>query len=150
MTHRIRETGGELLAATREMYASYGDRQAFDGHLHPEVTIWESDQPGPLVGLPELDALRDSRASSSDVPRPVLAVLNPVIDRWGDVAVIRYLLRAEVAGAVTEFRVTDVLDGSSDGVRGAGPQWRIVHHHAEQTARPDGAANPQSGRATGG
>jgi hypothetical protein len=145
MTARIRETDGEVLAATRAMYAAYGDRPGFDAHLHPDVTIWESDQPGGLIGLPELDALRDNRSPAPDAPPPVLSVLQAVVDRWGqDVAVIRYLLRAEVAGAVTEFRVTDVLAGGGvDGPGGEGSQvsWRIVHHHAEHLIAPPDAAS---------
>jgi hypothetical protein len=146
MTARTRETDGEVLAATRAMYDAYGDRPRFDAHLHPDVTIWESDQPGGLIGLPELDALRDSRSAAADAPRPVLSVLHAVVDRWGDgVAVIRYVLRAELAGAVTEFRVTDVLAGSAaDGPDGGGSPvgWRIVHHHAEHlTTAPDRPAD---------
>ncbi len=64
-----------------------------------------------------------------------------MVDRWGEqVAVIRYLLRAEVDGAVTTFRVTDVLTndnvGSIDHAGGsdASSPWRIVHHHAEHLA----------------
>jgi hypothetical protein len=137
MTTRTRETDGQVLAATRAMYDAYGDRPSFDAHLHPDVTIWESDQPGGLIGLAELDALRDARSPAADAPRPMLKVLEPVVDRWDDrVAVIRYLLRAEVAGTVTEFRVTDVLEGS--GPAGPGTQWRIVHHHAEHLAAPAG------------
>jgi hypothetical protein len=107
------------------MYASYGDPAAFDSHLHPEITIWESDQPGPLLGLAELDRLRGTRAAGTE-PRPELLVEDLVVDRWDDVAAVaRYVLRARAGTAETTFRVTDVCDLFEGG-------WRIVHHHAEQ------------------
>jgi hypothetical protein len=106
------------------MYASYGEPARFDRHLHPEITIWESDQPGPLFGLPELDRLRGRRDSGTS--RPELSVEDLLVDRWQDVAAVaRYVLRARASGADTTFRVTDVFH-LADG------DWQIVHHHAEQ------------------
>ncbi|MBM7518535.1 nuclear transport factor 2 family protein [Nocardioides nitrophenolicus] len=134
MTTAIRETDGEIVRATRAMYARLGDRAGFDAHLHPDVTIWESDQPGGLIGLAELDALRDRRTSAPGEPAapvapagppPVVEVRDPVVDRWQETAVIRYVLHAEAADGESSFRVTDVLQRH-------GQEWLIVHHHAEQ------------------
>lgn len=138
MSTRIRETDGDIVAATRAMYAAYGDRSAFDDHLHADVTIWESDQPDNLMDLSDLDALRDSRSEASAGTRPTLTVHHAVVDRWADTAaVIRYVLRADSAGTVMQFRVTDVLVGPDrldpdDGSARSAAGWRIVHHHAEQ------------------
>ncbi len=130
MTERVRETDGEVVEAVQAMYGAYGNRAAFDAHLHPEVTIWESDQPGEPIGLPELDALRDNRSAASTGPLPVLSVHGVLVDRWGtDAAVARYLLRAETPDGTMAFRVSDVFTGGPGG-------WRIVHHHAEQLDRP--------------
>ena len=156
MTSRIREFDGGVVAATRAMYASLGDRAGFDAHLHPEVTIWETDQPAGLIGLAELDALRDRRAPEPGAPPPVLSVVDPVVDRLGDLfAVIRYVLRAEVDEAVTTFRVTDVLvggdpDAGGPGGSGAGAAgWRIVHHHAERVVPTGQDASSSTAAAQG-
>lgn len=117
----------EVAAAIRSLYRALGDRPAFDAHLHPDITIWESDAPG-LLGLPELDALRDERAARG-ASGPAPAWVRPEqlrVDRWQDTAVARFVLRAHVPGGDDEtFRVTDVLRRDADG-------WRIVHHHAER------------------
>lgn len=136
MTTAIRETEGEIVRATREMYARLGDRAGFDGHLHPDVTIWESDQPGGLIGLADLDALRDRRTSDPAPPSgplPVVEVRDPVVDRWEESAVIRYVLHAVAVDGESSFRVTDVLQR-------CGQEWLIVHHHAEQVGVPANAA----------
>jgi hypothetical protein len=114
------------------MYAAYGDPARFDSHLHPQITIWESDQPGPLIGLADLDRLRGSRGAGTG-PRPELLVEDLLVDRWGEVAAVaRYVLRARTAAGDTTFRVTDVL-GLLEG------SWRIIHHHAEQVQEHDAA-----------
>lgn len=134
MTNADEETVRELVV---DLYASIGDRQRFDAHLGPDITIWESDADSLLRGLPALDALRDERAAR---PRPgTLAELAPeelLVDTWGDTGVVRYILRARYDGDAPDdvFRVTDVVRRGPDG-------WRIVHHHAEQ--RPK--RQPQSG-----
>lgn len=112
-----------------DMYSALGDRPAFDRHLDPEITIWESDAGSMLSGIGELDRLRDSRAASAD-PSGVRPDVRPEelrTDVWGDTAVTRYLLRvrhADTAGSDMCFRVTDVLRHHPVG-------WQIVHHHSE-------------------
>lgn len=133
MSGRSRETDGPVADAVRGMYAAYGDRAGFDAHLHPDITIWETDQPDGMIGLPELDALRDRRA---DLPQPApaatLSVHQLLVDRWGDTAAVaRYLLRAELPDGVSSFRATDVFTATDDG-------WQIVHHHAEQLVERTG------------
>jgi hypothetical protein len=121
----------DIAAVVSDLYAAYGDRARFDTHLHPELTIWESDSPTMLRGIAELDTLRDSRAPA--VSAAPLACLGPeelVVDTWGETGLARYLLRAAYADpdrADQLFRVTDVL-------RRDGGRWRIVHHHAEALA----------------
>lgn len=128
MTHRVRETAGEVEAAVRQMYAGLGDPARFDRFLHDDITIWETDQPGPRIGLTELQSLRQRRsaaASDREATLPQIEVDDLLVDRWGDVAAVaRYVLRARSDAGVEEFRVTDVWDHDRHG-------WRIVHHHAE-------------------
>lgn len=123
MSHRVRESDGPVTDAVRAMYAAYPDSAVFDQHLHPEITIWESDQPGPRIGLPELTALRGNRSADRQA-HPTLSVEDLLVDRWGDTAAVaRYVLRATGAGQDGAFRVTDVWDHAD--------RWQIVHHHAE-------------------
>jgi hypothetical protein len=118
----------DIAAVITDLYAAYGDRDRFDTHLLPELTIWESDAPTMLRGLAELDTLRDSRAPAVDAaPLTSLRPEELLVDAWRDTGVARYLLRATYADpdrADQLFRVTDVL-------RHDGGRWRIVHHHAE-------------------
>lgn len=118
----------DIAAVVTDLYAAYGDRARFDAHLHPELTIWESDAPTMLRGLAELDALRDSRAPAVEAAPPTsLGPEELLVGVWGDTGLARYLLRATFADpdrADQLFRVTDVL-------RRDGGRWRIVHHHAE-------------------
>lgn len=117
----------ELTATISGMYRSLGDRPAFDAHLHPDLTIWESDADQLLSGLAALDELRDRRAA--DAPGPAPAEVAPEqfrADAWGDTGLVRYVLRARHGDDRPDvcFRVTDVLRRTDHG-------WRIVHHHAE-------------------
>jgi len=125
----------EIADVITDMYASLGDREAFDRHLDPTITIWETDAESMLVGLGELDRLRDARAAtaaSDPTEPPHVAPERIRTDAFGDAAVTRYILRvrygdpqtADDGTADTCFRVTDVLRRRPTG-------WRIVHHHSE-------------------
>jgi hypothetical protein len=138
MNARTRESDGPVAEAVRAMYAAYPDPAGFDVHLHPQITIWESDQPGPLIGLDELNALRDRRSPDDGATRPRLSVEDLLVDRWDTtVAVARYVLRATAPDGELTFRVSDVWDG-------AGGRWQIVHHHAEHVAGASGTPVPMA------
>lgn len=124
---------GGVAETIRSLYRALGDRAAFDAHLHPAITIWESDAPGLIEGLAGLDGLRDERsgrAQSADGAQgsgPAWVAPEDLrVDRWDSVAVARFVLRAHHPDADDEiFRVTDVLTRTDD-------RWRIMHHHAER------------------
>lgn len=142
MSERTRETTGVVTDAVRQMYEAYGDPARFDAHLHPDITIWESDQPGGMLSLPELDQLRDRRDDDA-APRPELLVEELLVDRWTNVAAVaRYVLRARGPSGDTTFRVTDVWDLAPS-------RSRIVHHHAElvtgSSALDQGRGAPDAG-----
>lgn len=121
-----------IAAGIDDMYDAFlaADRDRFDGHLHTEVTTWETHLPGPLRTRAELDAYREGRDRSG--ARPALTRLSAEdkrIDVWDDAGVARYLLVAEPPqGPVQRSRVTDVL-------RRVGGDWLIVHHHSELLGR---------------
>ncbi|MFC6676699.1 DUF4440 domain-containing protein [Nonomuraea ferruginea] len=96
------DAAADIAAAIDDMYAAFvaGDRARFDGHLHPDVTTWETHLPGPLRTRAELDAYRDARDGAGR--RPVMDTLtarDKRIDVWGEVGVARYVLVAEPHGA---------------------------------------------------
>ncbi len=145
MSQRVRETTGPVADAVRQMYAAYGNPASFDSHLHPDITIWETDRPGPLFTLAELDALRGHRAPDAPAPKVTLAVENLLVDRWGETsAVARYVLRAGGVQAPTtpdHFRATDVFS-CVDG------KWQIVHHHAEAVPATEPDTDATAGSVT--
>ncbi|MDI1463277.1 nuclear transport factor 2 family protein [Catellatospora sp. KI3] len=124
-------TTSDIAAVITAMYRSLGDRPGFDAHLHPDLTMWESDAPALLHGLPALDDLRDRRAAArTSAPARGAVTVAPeelLTEAWGETGLARYLLRARYAdgGRDDVFRVTDVLRRDETG-------WRIVHHHAEE------------------
>ncbi|WP_144122948.1 nuclear transport factor 2 family protein [Catellatospora sichuanensis] len=125
-------TTPDIAPVITAMYQALGDRPAFDAHLHPDLTIWESDAPAMLHGVAQLDTLRDQRAAArpaSDGPVSASVTVAPEdlsTETWGDTGLARYVLRARHADGSPDavFRVTDVLRRDDTG-------WRIVHHHAE-------------------
>lgn len=120
-----------IAAGIDDMYDAFlaADRRRFDGHLHDEVTTWETHLPGPLRTRSELDAYRDRRDGSGARPHlDRLTAEDKRIDVWDDTGVARYVLVAEPPGGPARHsRVTDVL-------RRVDGDWLIVHHHSELLA----------------
>jgi ketosteroid isomerase-like protein len=116
----------EVWAAVNAMYAGFlaGDREAIDRNISPEATIWDSAHEPLVRGKHELDAVRDARPADGPTPTKLDAT-EPVIDVFGDVAVVRHVLRAQFGDRPTErIRNTSVwrrLDG----------RWLCVHNHED-------------------
>jgi ketosteroid isomerase-like protein len=116
----------EIWAAVNAVYAGFlaGDREAIDANIARDATIWDSAHEPLVRGREALDALRDARPAQG--PRPVaLDATDPVIDVFGDVAVVRHVLVVEVDGGPPQrIRNTSVwrrLDG----------RWLCVHNHED-------------------
>jgi hypothetical protein len=125
MTEALREHEGPIHEALEQMYAALGDRPAFNRHLHPSLTLWEDDAPGPLMDRDGLDRLRDSRGQRRD-PDADLSVHpeDVLVDRWpGVAAVARYVLVARSGATEGRYRCTDVFTWDEG-------QWRIVHRQS--------------------
>ena len=116
----------EVWSAVRAIYAGFlaGDREAIDRNISPDATIWDSEH-GPLVrGRGELDALRDARPADGPTPAGLEAT-EPVIDVFGDVAVVRHVLVATFAGEPKQrIRNTSVW-------RLIDRRWLCVHNHED-------------------
>jgi ketosteroid isomerase-like protein len=107
-------------AAVNGIYAGFmaGDRAAIDANISPDATIWDSDHEPLLRGKAELDAVRDARLAGG--PIPTIEAHDPVIDVYGDLAVVRHLL---TAGDI-RIRNTSVwrkIDG----------RWLCIHNHED-------------------
>ena len=129
------ETSQRIWAATLDIYDGFlaGDRARIDGHLHPDVTLWDTDEAELIVGLAALGAVRDRRPAVSAAPVVVaLDAADPVIDVWGDVALARHWVTvrfADDAAAAQDVRVTTLwrwVDG----------RWLAVHNHEDVRASP--------------
>lgn len=135
----------EVWAAVNAVYAGYlaGAPGAGDSHLHADVTIWDSAHAPMVHGLAELALLRAARpVPPPGEPGPVAALeaTDPVVDVWGDVALLRHLLRVRHRGGVPDqlVRVTSVwrrVDG----------RWLAVHHHEDVLPGP-GTGQPEPNR----
>ena len=123
------------------MYEAYmaGDRTAIDARLDPEATVWDSAADPLLLGRADLERLRDERPEPGSGPVETgLVAYDPVVDVFGDTALLRYWLRVDFApgpdGAATLpelVRNTAVLRRDADG------GWLIVHLH-EDVRQPGG------------
>ena len=116
----------QIWEAVNAIYAGFlaGDRAAIDRNLAPEATVWDSSHEPLVRGQAELDALRDLRPA--DAPRPTgLHAIDPVIDVFGDVALVRHVLVVELDGASDErIRNTSVWRRSEG-------RWLCVHNHED-------------------
>lgn len=118
------ETQEEIWRAVNEIYAGFlaGDKERIDRHIDPDATIWDSDEPDLVRGRAELDALRRRRPLGT---RPSeLRAEDPVIDVWGDVALVRHVLTVVQDDRSARIRNTSVWRRTADG-------WRAVHNHED-------------------
>ena len=107
-------------AAVRAIYEAFlaGDRDAVDARIAPDATIWDAFHEPLLRGKAE----RDARPGGNPTPTALRAT-EPVIDVYGDTAVVRHLL------------IADLPDGSELRVRNTGVwrrdrgRWLCVHNH---------------------
>ncbi|MBV8597901.1 MAG: nuclear transport factor 2 family protein [Actinobacteria bacterium] len=113
-----------IWSAVNDIYAAFlaGDRTRIDSHLHPDATIWDSSEPRLVRGRAELDALRGRRPPGE--PPASIEASDPVIDVWGDTALVRHLL---TVGGDMRVRNTSVW-------RRRGNEWLCVHNHEDVLA----------------
>src|SRR3954454_14272059 len=85
-------------AAVQAIYSAFlaGDRLAIDANISPDATIWDSAHEQLVRGRAQLDAVRDARPSGGPAPSE-LDAQDPVIDVFGDVALVRHVLVARFA-----------------------------------------------------
>ena len=115
----------EVWAAVNAVYAGFlaGDRAAIDANISPDATIWDSAHEPLLRGKVDLDAVRDARPA--DGPNPTdLEATDPVIDVFGDLALVRHVLLVHLPGGTERIRNTSVW-------RKTEGRWRCIHNHED-------------------
>ncbi|MGW0994235.1 nuclear transport factor 2 family protein [Streptomyces sp. NPDC002523] len=117
------------------MYAAYTrqDRAAIDACLDPDATIWDSAAAPLLCGKADLDRVRDGRPAAGDGPEESgLDAYDPVIDVFGDLALLRYWLRVDFAPDASGAPLRPELVRNTAVLRCYPDQdWRIVHLHED-------------------
>ncbi|MEE1735892.1 DUF4440 domain-containing protein [Streptomyces sp. BE147] len=117
------------------MYAAYTrqDRSAIDACLDPDATIWDSAAAPLLCGKADLDRIRDERPAAGEGPREAgLEAYDPVIDVFGDLALLRYWLRVDFAPDDSGSPLTPEIVRNTAALRRYEDQvWRIVHLHED-------------------
>lgn len=115
----------EVWAAVNAIYAGFlaGDRAAIDANISPDMTAWDSAHEPLVRGKVELDAVRDARPADGPSPTDLEAV-DPVIDVFDDVALVRHVLLVHLPGSTERIRNTSVwrrIDG----------RWLCIHNHED-------------------
>jgi len=126
----------EVWARVRAIYDGFlaADTGGVDALLHPDVTIWDSAEFPLARGLGQLRNIRRRRVSDTAAPTVVrIDAQDPVIDVWGDTALVRHILIVELSdGTHQTVRNTSVW-------RRAEGAWLAVHNHEDVAA---GGAEP--------
>ena len=109
-------------AAVQAIYDAFlaGDRDAIDAAFAPDATIWDAFHEPLLRGKAE----RDARPPGAPAPTALRAT-EPVVDVYGDTAVVRHLLTADLADG-SQLRVRNTGVWRRDGDR-----WLCVHNHED-------------------
>ena len=113
-------------SAVTGIYAAFlaGGRTAIDARISPDATMWDAFHEPLIRGRDELDAVRDARPADGGQPADLRAH-DPVIDVFGDVALVRHLLTVVYPdGREQRLRNTGVWRRSDDG-------WLCVHNHED-------------------
>jgi ketosteroid isomerase-like protein len=121
----VNSDAAEVWAAVNAIYAGFlaGDRAAIDANISPDATVWDSAHEPLLRGKADLDAVRDARPADGPTPAKLEAT-DPVIDVFGDMALVRHVLLAHLPDGTERIRNTSVwrrIDG----------RWLCIHNHED-------------------
>ena len=115
--------------AVNAIYAGFlaGDRPAIDRNIAPDATMWDSSYEPLIRGKSELDAVRDARPADGAKPTN-LEAREPVIDVYGDVALVRHVL---VATFPPGAEPQEIRIRNTSLWRRSGETWQCVHNHED-------------------
>lgn len=116
-------------AAVQGIYAGFlaGDRAAIDANIAPDATVWDSAHEPLLRGRKELDTVRDARPPGGPMPAD-LAATDPVIDVFGDIAVVRHVL---VVTYPPEANLPEERIRNTSVWRKTDGRWLCIHNHED-------------------
>jgi ketosteroid isomerase-like protein len=119
----------QLWAAVNAIYEGFlvGDREAIDGNLSPDATVWDSSHEALLRGKADLDAVRDARPAGAPSPSKLEAV-DPVIDVFGEIGIVRHML---IASFPAESGEKSLRIRNTSVWRKSGDRWLCVHNHED-------------------
>jgi ketosteroid isomerase-like protein len=119
----------QLWAAVNAIYQGFlaGDRAAIDVNISPDATVWDSSHERLLRGKDELDAVRDARRPG-DVSPSSLDAIDPVIDVFGDIGLVRHVL---VASFPPESGKPPLRIRNTSVWRKSGGRWLCLHNHED-------------------
>ena len=103
------------------------DRDAIDANISPDATIWDSSHEALLRGKQELDSIRDTRPADSPKPSNLEAV-DPVIDVFGDIAVVRHVL---LVSFPPETNLPQERIRNTSVWRKTDGRWLCIHNHED-------------------
>lgn len=118
----------EVWARVRAIYDRFlaADTEGVDALLHRDVTIWDAAEFPLARGLAQL---RDIRGRRQDDPGATAVVQldarDPVIDVWGDTALVRYVLVVDLSDGTRQTVRTTSVWRRSEGA------WLAVHNHED-------------------
>jgi ketosteroid isomerase-like protein len=113
-------------ARVRAIYDGFlaGDADTVDALLHHDVTIWDSAEFPLLRGLGQLRDMRGRR--NPDAPAVTrLDATDPVIEVWGDTALVRHVLVVELSDGSRQLVRNTSVWRRTDGA------WLAVHNHED-------------------
>jgi ketosteroid isomerase-like protein len=115
--------------AVQSIYSAFlaGDRAAIDANISPDATVWDSAHEPLARGREQLDAVRDARPPGGPAPSE-LAAQDPVIDVFGDIALVRHVL---VARFPPEANLADVRIRNTSVWRKLDGRWLCIHNHED-------------------
>jgi hypothetical protein len=118
----------EIWARMRAIYDGFltGDAESVDALLQRDVTIWDAEEFPLARGLGELREMRGRRTREPGAPAVInLDARDPVVDVWGDTALLRHVLVVELSdGTRQTVRNTSVWRRADD-------TWLAVHNHED-------------------
>jgi len=118
----------EVWARVRSIYDGFlaADTERVDALLHHDVTIWDSAEFQLARGLEQLRDMRKRRPRDPGVPAvSALHAREPVIDIWGDTALVRHVLIVEMSDGMRQTVRNTSVWRRVEGV------WLAVHNHED-------------------
>jgi len=118
-----------LRAAVTDMYDAYlaQDRARADSYIADDVTLWDTEHEPLVHGLTGLHELRASRPAGSVEAVAGIDVTEPIIDIWGDIALVRHTFTVRFVDPTAE---PERVRNSAVWQRRDG-RWLIVHNHED-------------------